>query len=222
MSEFDDLVSHLLPVVCAASARVLAHYASDVCAQAKGDGSPVTQADEDAEAIILAGLAEIAPDIPSVSAEASAREAPPPVGARFFLVDLLDGTDEFINGCDAFAVNIALAEQGQPVFGLVDAPDWTLAGLALRPVRVHEADATGRFVICASRSNRNAKLAAYMARFPEGGILEVGSSLKFCMVAEGYADLYPRIAPTKELDTAAGHAMVTAAGGRVTREDGPH
>lgn len=183
--------------------------------------------------------------VPMRSEEASERGgAAPPVGSRFFLVDPLGGTKEFINGRDEFTVNIAFVEVRQPVFGLVyaparrlrymtlsrtravmaqvadDASDWSLAALQLRPIRVRDAQATDPFVVCASRSHRSAKLESYLERFPDAESLAVGSSLKFCIVAEGRADPFPRLGPKKEWDTAASHAVVLAAGGNVTREDG--
>lgn len=220
------------------------HYQAGVTVQAKADRSPVTVADEEAEAILLAALARIAPGIPVVAEEAVAAGRVPSVGELFFLVDPLDGTREFINRRDEFTVNVALIEHGEPVLGLVYAPalghlyashtDDSGAGFctlspAARPaspaecgfaaVRTRSPD-LARLIAVASRSHMTPETEAFLARFAVTERRDSGSSLKFCSIARGLADIYPRLGPTMEWDTAAGHAVLVAAGGSVTTPDG--
>jgi 3'(2'), 5'-bisphosphate nucleotidase len=223
-----------------AGGAIMSVYASGFAVRDKADASPVTIADEAAEKIILADLAELAPDIPVVAEEAVAGGQVPTVADRFFLVDPLDGTKEFIGHRDEFTVNIALIENGEPVLGVVLAParrelfwgdvrarraghidaepDGTmpLLGGAMR-ARVAPA---GGLVAVASRSHRSAETDAFLANYPVAEFRSIGSSLKFCLVAAGQADLYPRLGPTMEWDTAAGHAVLSAAGGSVTTLEG--
>lgn len=205
--------------------------------QEKEDSSPVTVADRRAEAILLAALQECAPSIPIVAEEqASAGEIPDVGDGPFFLVDPLDGTREFIRGGNSFTVNVALIANKSPVFGVVYAPatdrlfygygpgtahviDGFSAGGDRKPISVREAD-PARLTIVASRSHRNPETEAYLAHYPDAETVSIGSSLKFCLVAAGEADLYPRMGPTMEWDTAAGHAVLAAAGGRVTTPAG--
>lgn len=220
-----------------AGERIMAIYsgAAPVGAAAKADGTPLTEADLAAEEAIAAGLAALCPDIPVLSEEGAGAGAPPP-GRRFILVDPLDGTREFLGRTDEFTVNIALIEDARPVLGVVLAPAlrerlWlgdTVAGRAERreagaargtPIRVRPVPAEG-LVAVASRSHRDAETDAFLARLPIAGCRSIGSSLKFCLVAEGEADVYPRFGPTMEWDTAAGHAVLVAAGGRVATPDG--
>jgi 3'(2'), 5'-bisphosphate nucleotidase len=199
----------------------------------KEDSSPVTIADQRAEAILLAALKECAPGIPVVAEEQAAAGETPDVGdGPYFLVDPLDGTKEFIRGGDSFTVNVALIEDRRPVFGVVYAPatdrlfyghgagtahviDDFAAGGQRRPMAVRTADPDS-LTIVASRSHRNAETEAYLAYYPDAETVSIGSSLKFCLVAAGEADLYPRLGPTMEWDTAAGHAVLLAAGGSMT------
>lgn len=201
--------------------------------QQKEDESPVTVADQRAEAILIAALKNCAPDIPIVAEEQAAAGEIPEVGDRpFFLVDPLDGTKEFIRGGKSFTVNVALIAKKEPVFGVVYAPatdrlfygygsgtahvvDGFAAGGGHRPIMVRKAD-PDHLAIVASRSHRNPETEAYLAQYPDAETVSIGSSLKFCLVAAGEADLYPRLGPTMEWDTAAGHAVLMAAGGRVT------
>ncbi|MBR0668197.1 3'(2'),5'-bisphosphate nucleotidase CysQ [Roseomonas hellenica] len=196
----------------------------------KPDGSPLTDADLAADLVIRAGLAEAAPGIPVVCEEGAACEdmsAP-----RYFLIDPLDGTREFVAGDADYTVNIALIEHGRPVAGVVFAPrDGRLwsgaegcgatrqdgAGPA-RPVRVRATD--GGLVAVASRSHRDAATEAFLAWLGVSETRCVGSSLKFCLVAEGGADVYPRFGPTMAWDTAAGQAVLEAAGGAVFCPEG--
>ena len=202
----------------------------------KADASPVTAADLAADAIIAAGLARAFPGVPVVSEEAAASHAVPAGG--FFLVDPLDGTKEFVRRRGDFTVNIAWVEGGVPVRGVVLAPArgrlfWTPgAGGAVeeagpfdpdrpgaaRPIAVARPDPAALRVV-ASQSHRDAATDAYIARYPVAGTRAAGSSLKFCLVATGEADLYPRLGRTMEWDTAAGHAVLLGAGGRVVRLD---
>ena len=223
-----------------AGGAIMAVYAKGFDVRDKADASPVTVADEAAEKCILEDLAEIAPGIPVVAEESVAGGKMPEVAERFFLVDPLDGTKEFISHRDEFTVNIALIENGEPVLGVVLAParrelfwgdvragraghmdaepDGTmpLMGAALR-ARV--APPQG-LVAVASRSHRSPETDAFLANYPVSEFRSIGSSLKFCLLAAGQADLYPRLGPTMEWDTAAGQAVLVAAGGRVTTLEG--
>jgi 3'(2'), 5'-bisphosphate nucleotidase len=208
--------------------------------QAKADDSPVTTADHVAEEIILRHLARHAPDIAVVAEEQAAAGNIPSVAAEFFLVDPLDGTKEFIHRRGDFTVNIALIRAGVPALGVVYAPATgqlfaadvgaaraVRAGLdpthpvatGLQPIHVREVPAAGVTAV-ASRSHRTPETDAYLARYAIADLVAVGSSLKFCLVAAGEADLYPRLGPTMEWDTAAGHAVLSAAGGQVAGPDG--
>jgi 3'(2'), 5'-bisphosphate nucleotidase len=203
----------------------------------KADGSPVTAADQAAEAIILRELERFAPGIPVVSEERSGEDpaqAHASQNAPYFLVDPLDGTREFIAGRDEFTVNIALMDHGAPLLGIIAAPATDLAwrGIVGRGAeRMTLSDQSGRTaihtrrrlahpVIMISRSHLDAETKAYLAGLPEASSVSCGSSIKFCRIAEGHADLYPRLAPTHDWDIAAGHAILVAAGGNVTAGDG--
>jgi 3'(2'), 5'-bisphosphate nucleotidase len=237
------LAESLLPAALAAARVQMAHLAAGVTATRKADGSPVTIADRDSEAIILAALARIAPGVPVVSEEAAADGPLPRVGASFFLVDPLDGTKPYLRGEPHFTINVALIEDGSPVFGLVYAPAlqdfWvttgagqaaaarlapssepaSLAACGLVPLRTRMPDRNGLSALVSQRH-----LDKATERFLEGyRIAErraMSSSLKFGLLARGEADLYPRAGPTSEWDTAAGHAVLVAAGGSVTTFDG--
>jgi 3'(2'), 5'-bisphosphate nucleotidase len=198
----------------------------------KLDLSPVTEADRAAELIILAALAKAAPGVPVVAEEEVAAGRIPATGDTYFLVDPLDGTKEFIRGGDDYTVNIGLISGGTPLLGAVFSPArGTLhAGLVGEGAWVEDSD--GRRSIAtrqrgeaitavASKSHFNQPTADYLARaVGECDYAAIGSSLKFCIVAEGKADIYPRLSPTSEWDTAAGHAVLLAAGGRVDGPDG--
>ncbi len=229
----------LAEIAVEAGREILAIYArDDVGAQGKADGSPVTQADRLAEAVILKGLAALAPDIPVVAEEEVSAGRTPDVDERFFLVDPLDGTKEFISKNGEFTVNIALIENGAPVLGVVYAPALkriydgagesarmadvdveTSAIGAWRPIRVRALGDDGLAVV-ASRSHLTDETREFIERFNVADMVSAGSSLKFCKVAEGAADLYPRLARTMEWDTAAGDAVLRAAGGSVSTMDG--
>jgi 3'(2'), 5'-bisphosphate nucleotidase len=201
----------------------------------KSDASPVTAADEASEAIILEALATLAPGVPVVSEEAAARGVIPDVSAgNFFLVDPLDGTEEFLTKNGEFTVNIALIEQGVPVAGVVLAPALSRTWFGARGVGAFRGDAlaqpveirarrmpeTGAIVVVSRRHGDVASLEAYLTEFKVDRLVSAGSSLKLCLVASGDADLYPRFGRTMEWDIAAGHAVLLAAGGRVMTLDG--
>ncbi|POF32296.1 3'(2'),5'-bisphosphate nucleotidase CysQ [Roseibium marinum] len=242
-----DQISFLNRLAIRAGEEILKIYAEPFDVEEKADGSPVTKADAAAEKIILAGLAERFPDVPVVAEEAVEAGHLPAVGDRYFLVDPLDGTKEFLKKNGEFTVNIALIDQGRPVFGVVSAPAlgeifWggaleeggdmarqaftgRIEGgdiAAVRPIKVRTPPAEGLSVL-ASRSHMSDETAELIGRLNVAEQLSVGSSLKLCWVAAGRADLYPRLAPTMQWDIAAGDAVVRAAGGAVvlaaTHED---
>jgi 3'(2'),5'-bisphosphate nucleotidase len=227
----------LIDLAVVAGAEIMAIYATDFSAKAKGDLTPVTEADEAAEKIILAGLAKISAAVPVISEEAASAGRIPEVSEKFFLVDPLDGTKEFISKNGEFTVNIALVENGIPTAGVVHAPalkrifwgekgrgaaqgviDGDVAG-HWKALGVRELPADGATVV-ASRSHRDAATEDYLKTVKVKSICSAGSSLKFCLVAAAEADLYPRFGRTMEWDTAAGHAVLLAAGGRVMTVDG--
>ena len=198
----------------------------------KQDSSPVTEADRAAELIILAALAKAAPGVPVIAEEEVAAGRIPAHGDTYFLVDPLDGTKEFVRGGDDYTVNIGLIVDGRPHLGAVFAPatERLHAGLVGKGAWLEDLSnripiVTRRpgkkLVAVASKSHFNQPTADYLAEAAgECGYVAVGSSLKFCIVAEGHADIYPRLSPTSEWDTAAGHAVLLAAGGRVDGPDG--
>ena len=219
---------------------ILAHYAAGVEARQKDDKSPVTAADEDAERYILGRLRAEWPLIPIVAEEEAAAGKTGEIGSRFFLVDPLDGTKEFISRNGEFTVNIAEIENGRPLRGVVYLPATGRLFLGetpggafeiltqaatppdfahLKPIAARAAPADG-LVAVASRSHRDYKTEEYLKDFPVKDFAAAGSSLKFCLVASGEADIYPRLGRTMEWDTAAGHAVLAAAGGSVTTVDG--
>lgn len=223
------LLDELVPIARAAGAAILEVYATDFGVRSKEDASPVTEADERAEAIILERLAKLTPDIPIVSEEAASRGAIPATGRSFWLVDPLDGTKEFINRNGEFTVNIALIEAGAPVLGVVHAPALDCLyggaqgeGAFMWDSRARRAIACdhgreGGLIVVSSRSHGDAEaLERFLAGRTVASSVSAGSSLKFCLVAKGEADLYPRFGRTMEWDTAAGHAVLLAAGGEVT------
>jgi 3'(2'),5'-bisphosphate nucleotidase len=212
-------------------------YRAGLCGSIKGDGSPVTQADERGEAIILCGLAKLFPDIPVVAEESVAAGRVPATQSGFFLVDPLDGTKEFISGSGDFTVNIGLVEKGVPVLGVVYAPalgqiyvgsseSGALQGRVVegavtewQRISVRHPPAEG-IVVVASKSHMTPETSKFVERFPVRQFISAGSSLKFCQVASGAADLYPRLGRTMEWDTAAADAVLRAAGGSVRRMNG--
>jgi 3'(2'), 5'-bisphosphate nucleotidase len=232
------LMQPLTDLVIAAGAAILAVNRKAMQIEGKLDGSPVTEADLAADRIIAGGLARLAPEIPSLSEERVGLATPPYHGS-FFLIDPLDGTREFVAGRDEFTVNLALVTDGTPLLGIIGAPALGLIwrGLVGRgaerlqvrdgvvrsaePIHTRRLPAPGNpWIAAVSRSHGDARSEAFIAARP-GAVREmVGSAVKFGRVAEGGADIYPRLAPTSEWDVAAGHAVVTAAGGRITNAQG--
>jgi len=231
--DYGRLLPEIVTLAERAGAVILEHYREGVAVRAKADASPVTVADEAAEAVILAGLAELTPEIPVVAEETVAGGHVPELDEQpFWLVDPLDGTKEFLSRNGEFTVNIALIEGPEPVLGVVLAPAlgqvwWgaqghgamTRNGGAAHVIAVRRWPAAGGVAV-ASRSHSDAETEAFLDREGVAERISAGSSLKFCLVAEGKADIYPRFGPTMEWDTAAGHAVLAAAGGRVTTRNG--
>ena len=233
-----DLTEALVGVALDAGALILDIYDSHIEVETKDDASPVTQADQQAEALILTALKSLAPGIPVIAEEEVAAGRVPEINGAFFLVDPLDGTKEFIKRRGEFTVNIALIRDGEPALGVVLAPEkgrvfaasgrgsaWqavcnprkgTLGKPQPMSVRTPAADG---LVAVASKSHRTAETDAYLEKYPIKDLTGAGSSLKFCLVAAGEADLYPRLGRTMEWDTAAGHAVLRGAGGRVHTMD---
>ena len=219
----------------AAAAIMEVYSRNDFDIELKGDHSPLTAADKASHAVIVQGLRQAYPSIPILSEEG--REIPYSQRSnwtRFWLVDPLDGTKEFIKRNGEFTVNIALVDHNRVVAGLVNVPAqnvtflgalgagaWKIKGSEPpKAIRVRQALAGEALTVVMSRSHPAPALAQYLESVPVADALPVGSSLKFCVVAEGKADLYPRLGPTMEWDTAAGHAVVEAAGGRVCQLNG--
>lgn len=204
----------------------------------KADGSPVTAADIASETAIHSGLSNIAPALPIVSEEQTQGIARPAPGESYFLVDPLDGTREFIAGRDEYAVNIAILTHGAPLLGVIAAPALGLIwrgivgenaerltfaadGEVSPPLGIHARVRPQRQpVVLVSRSHLDARTQAYLQSLQEPLTIPCGSAIKFCRIAEGSADLYPRLAPTHDWDVAAGHAIVEAAGGSMAAADG--
>ena len=210
-----------------AGRTIMTFYHEGAAVETKADRSPVTEADRAADRLIVMGLQAADPGIPVISEESTSTGPPPPDG-RFWLVDPLDGTREFIARTGEFTVNIALIEDGRPVLGVLHAPvqgeTYVADGLgqavrivgngAPRPISARRAPAEGPAVI-ASRSHRDAETDAFIAGLGPARIESAGSALKFGLLARGEADVYPRFGRTMEWDTAAGHAILKAAGGHV-------
>jgi 3'(2'),5'-bisphosphate nucleotidase len=229
----DVIARALARAALAAGPAVMEEYARQAGARSKADGSPVTAADERAEEIIRDWLSRVAPTTPIVAEEAAAAGCSLDVGARFFLVDPLDGTREFLARNGEFTINVALIDARVPVAGAVYAPAsgrlWFAGEAAFfceasvgddlpdetRWRRLRTRSAPPRWVALASRSHCDPETEAFLAKLPIGERTAAGSSLKFCVIAEGGADVYPRFAPTMEWDTAAGDAVLRAAGGIV-------
>lgn len=229
------LLTRVRTIAHEAGQVILRFYNDGATVSNKADGSPVTDADRAAEAVILPALRHLTPDIPVVAEEDSDLNGYPDVPGRYFwLVDPLDGTKEFINRNGEFTVNIALIDGDRPVLGVVFVPVlgtmYAAAGPGTavlaregrqdHPIRVRAVPAAG-VTVAESRSHGDAaETEAFLSRFTVAQRIRRGSSLKFCSIAAGEADLYPRFGPTHEWDTAAGHAVLLAAGGRVDTADG--
>ncbi|MEP9385680.1 3'(2'),5'-bisphosphate nucleotidase CysQ [Mesorhizobium sp. KR9-304] len=230
LSVFEDLA-------LVAGRRIMEIFHAGCAVDHKVDASPVTEADRASEAIILEGLRAAFPSIPCVAEEeAAAGILPADLGEAFFLVDPLDGTKEFVKRSGDFTVNIALVREGVPEIGVVYAP-CNRRFFSGRPGRaelleldandevsarhaIHVRTGSGPLTIVASRSHRTPETDSFISGIDAGEIVSVGSSLKFCLLANGEADIYPRFGRTMEWDTAAGDAVLRAAGGLTTMLDG--
>ena len=229
MPDRKPLLDDLIREIRRAGEAILAVYATDFAVRGKADASPVTVADERAEALLVDALARLTPGLPGVAEAAAAVAGAPQVGDVFWLVDAPDGTREFVSRHGEFTVNVALIEQCRPTLGVVLAPalDRLFAGLdrggafveqdgKRRPIACRPPPAQGLTVV-ASRSHADASaLAAFLAGRKVAQLRHAGSSLKLCLIAAGEADLYPRLGTTMEWDTAAGDAVLRAAGGSIT------
>jgi len=237
------LLEALLPAVLAAGRIEMRHFAAGVAVETKADTTPVTIADHEAEEVLIAGLRAAAPGVPVIAEEAVAAGRIPPIGEAFFLVDPLDGTRAFIKRSPEFTVNIGLVEHTEPVFGVIYAPALqllfatiapgraveakiapeaegvALKDLDLKPLATRAPDPAG-LVAFASRSHAAETTDAFLKRLPIVEKRKASSSLKFGLIARGEADLYARLGQTSEWDTAAGQAILAAAGGSVTTIDG--
>ena len=234
-----DLIDGLVEAACAAGGVIWDHFgAGEVEVVTKADESPVTAADREAEAVILAALARLDPQTPVVAEEEVSAGRIPAVGSRFWLVDPLDGTRDFVRKGKDFTVNIGLVEHGRATLGIIYAPAhdalyvgdleageaWTApcaphgAIGARAPLRVKPPGE--RLVAVASRSHGDPVTDRYLASLPIADRVSVGSSLKFCLVAAGQADIYPRAVEIMEWDTCAGQAVLEAAGGACFGPDG--
>jgi 3'(2'), 5'-bisphosphate nucleotidase len=232
------LMEPLTDLVVQAGQAILAINRRVMKVADKQDGSPVTEADLAADRVIGDGLARLVPDVAALSEERAHRSEPPYRG-NFFLIDPLDGTKEFIAGRGEFTVNLALVANGTPLLGIIGAPalGWLWRGLvgqgaerlmvteagatAPEPIHTRPAPKSGEpWIAAISRSHCDAATEAFIAARPVAIREKLGSAVKFGRVAEGAVDIYPRLAPTSEWDIAAGHAVVTAAGGKVTGADG--
>ena len=232
MDDYEQLLDDIAEAALEAGAAILDVVRRGFDVEQKGDLSPVTEADHAAELVILAALAKAAPGVPVIAEEEVAAGRIPAHQGTFFLVDPLDGTKEFVRGGDDYTVNIALVVDGSPRVGTVFAPAtgrlhggiagrhaWLDDGQGRRTIACRTCPTPP--IVVASKSHFTQNTSDYLALAAPGcGYEAVGSSLKFCIVAEGRADLYPRLGPTAEWDTAAGHAVLLGAGGLVVGPDG--
>jgi len=229
------LIEAMIPAVIEAGETILAIRAAGNTVETKADNSPVTRADRAAEAILLRALRALAPELPVVAEEEVSAGRVPEVADAFVAVDALDGTKDFLEGGDDFTVNVGLVRAGAAVAGVVFAPARALLWYGSvgngawkirtgdpaqepQPIAVRQPPET--LDIVASKSHRTPETDEFIAKFPGSRLVAAGSSLKLVAVAEGEADLYPRLATTSQWDIAAGNAILTAAGGRVLGLDG--
>lgn len=241
-ADFRELAVALVATAQKAGAAIAAAYHPSAAVRYKSDRSPVTDADHAAEEIVLRDLSKLMPHVPVIAEEQVAAGILPEAGDFFFLVDPIDGTKEFLKGSGEFTVNIALIKQGKPCFGLVYAPAFQRCYVTLEPAQASrcelspssepaaaadldfqkltgEAPPERPLTSIVSRSHLRPRTQAFLARLAAPKHITMGSSLKFCALAEGEADIYPRFGPTSEWDTAAGHAILNAAGGCVLTLD---
>jgi len=233
----ERLLDELTAIVARASVEILAIPLSEAKTRTKDDLSPVTAADHASNAAILAGLAQILPGVPIVSEE-SLDQAPSRLDPSFIIVDPLDGTKEFLAGRDEYTVNIGIVTHGKPIAGVISAPaqgllwraaiggkaerlrmDWTSGGASEQTV-IHTRAAPDSLIAATSRTHLDPRTEQLLSRFPGAKRYPCGSSVKFCHLAQGDTDIYPRLSPTCEWDIAAGCAILAAAGGKVTDPDG--
>ncbi|MDK9557276.1 3'(2'),5'-bisphosphate nucleotidase CysQ [Marinobacter sp. M216] len=230
---YSSILEDVIQVADKASERVLHIYQSDFKVNYKRDDSPITAADIASHDEIVKGLRGISRDIPILSEEGvdipwEERKH----WRRFWLIDPVDGTKEFTQRTGEFTVNIALIEDGEPVLGVVTVPALKQAYWGVKGQGAHRRDRTGRIQeirvvkpksarrVVASKNHLNSETRSFIDRLGDHELVQAGSSLKFCLIAEGRADLYPRLGPTSEWDTAAAHAVLTAAGGKIHTLDG--
>ena len=235
-----ELIDELTHIVARAAAETLAIPFSSVSQSIKADLTPVTAADEASETVIVEGVSRLLPGVPVIAEESVGRNPPASIEPSFVIVDPLDGTKEFLAGRDEFTVNVGIVTNGVPIAGVIAAPAQGLlwrgvAGgraerLSLRFASgraeahggafVHTRPAPGRVTVATSRSHLDEQTEDFLARMPVGKRYRCGSSIKFCQLAQGDADIYPRLSPTREWDIAAGFAILLAAGGAITAPDG--
>jgi 3'(2'), 5'-bisphosphate nucleotidase len=233
MRDLPALAEALIPTVERAGAAIMRVYGDGFTVQQKDDNSPLTLADLESQRVIMEGLTRITPKIPILSEESAAAPwAERQTWRELWVVDPLDGTREFVKRNGEFTINIALVVEHEPKLGLVAAPAqgilyWGAAGIGAfkgnpgtEQRRICTSSPQRPLRVVGSRSHLSPQTSAYLGRLGPHAMTSVGSSLKFCLIAEGKADLYPRFGPTSEWDTAAGQAVLEAAGGHVTRMDG--
>lgn len=230
-----DLVEQVLAIAVEAGDAIMAVYGRDFSVELKDDHSPLTEADKAAHAVIVRGLERLPVQLPTLSEEDVEGFSGVSEGGRYWLVDPLDGTKEFVKRNDEFTVNIALIDNGRPVLGVVTAPALGVAYMAAEGVGAfklvrdglrHAIRVSGKppagaaWRVMGSRSHASPKLAKWLDALGLHTVQPMGSSLKFCLIAEGKADVYPRLGPTCLWDSAAAHAVVHQAGGRVVNLKG--
>ena len=232
-----DELMHALTAVSVAAALAIRHSSGNGRVRIKADGSPVTSADEASEAVIRRELERLAPAFPIISEEQAERDKPSVRGGSVILVDPLDGTRDYIAARDEYTVNIALVTDGVPALGVIAAPalgliwrgivgrgaerlEFANDGKALPPRPIHTRRAAENLIVTVSRSHLEQRTQAYLDGLAQAKVIRCGSAVKFCRIAEGVADHYPRLAPTRDWDVAAGHAILAAAGGSVIAPDG--
>jgi 3'(2'), 5'-bisphosphate nucleotidase len=222
-----------MPITERAGAAIMQVYNGAFDVQRKDDNSPLTLADLESQRVIVAGLKQLTPEIPILSEESAAAPwAERQTWRELWIVDPLDGTREFVKRNGEFTINIALIVEHEPVLGVVSAPAqgtafWGIAGQGAftrgdkgQARRIHTVPPRRPLRVVGSRSHASPQTAAYLTHVGPHVVTGIGSSLKFCLIAAGQAELYPRFGPTSEWDTAAGQAVLEAAGGHVTRMDG--